>query len=283
MAQPAVLKRIIIGEIRVTYIPDGHARLDKCALFPSSTPEGWSLHQEWLDGNGRLVASIGSFLIETKKLNIMVDMGYGDRLLDIPGYGTFVAGRLLDNLATVGIRPTDIDIVVYTHLHRDHIGWTSHLVESSRKLTFPNAAYLLSSVEWDFWRGPDVEIGPSLKEVREPLEDRAKFVVDGQVIAPGVSVMATPGHTPGHLAVIVSSEGRRAIILGDIVHCPVQFHMTDWNMLYDVAPDLSIRTRQQFIKDFSDDDTIIAGGHFGNVVFGQLITKHGKPRWRTLE
>lgn len=285
MAQPASQKEITVGDIRVTYVPDGYGRIDKIAMFPGTTGEGWKLHPEWLDANGRVVASIGGFLIQTGGRNILVDTGYGDHQVEFPGFGPFIGGRLLQNLATTGLQPSEIDTVLYTHLHLDHIGWTSRVVNGNRKLTFSRARHLLMSSEWEFWSGPDQgplqsALGPGLEEVRRPLENHTEFIGDGQVIAPGVNVIATPGHTPGHVSLVVSSGAERAIILGDVMHCPVQFDEADWSVVFDVDKELARRTRDRLMRELEAPSTISADGHFADVVFGRVMPAQGKRQWR---
>lgn len=285
MAQPARQQQITVGDIRITYLPDGHGRIDKIAMFPGTTSEGWQLHPEWLDEGGRVVASIGGFLVQSGGRNILVDTGYGDHEVDFPGFGPFVGGRLLQNLATTGLEPRDIDAVVYTHLHLDHIGWTSRVVNGRRELTFSRARHLLIASEWEFWSGGDQgplqsALGPGLEEVRQPLEDHTEFIRDGQVIAPGVNVLATPGHTPGHLSLVVSSGAERAVILGDVMHCPVQFDEADWSVVFDVDPGLARRTRDRLMRELENPSTVSADGHFADAVFGRVMPAHGKRQWR---
>jgi glyoxylase-like metal-dependent hydrolase (beta-lactamase superfamily II) len=287
MAQPAAKSQVTVGDIRITYLPDGHGRIDKFAMFPGTTEEGWRLHPEWLDERGRVVASMGGFLIQTAGRNILVDTGFGEHEAEFPGFGPFVGGRLLEHLAGTGLEPRDIDTVAYTHLHLDHVGWTSRVVNGNRELTFSRAKHLLMSSEWNYWTGPEPgevhgAVGPSLEEVRQPLANRTEFIGDGQAIAPGVNVLATPGHTPGHLSLVVSSGAERAIILGDVMHCPVQFDEADWGVVFDIDPNLARRTRDRLMTELEDPSTISADGHFADVVFGRVIPAQGKRQWRGL-
>ena len=287
MTQPAKQQAITVGSIRITFLPDGDGRIDKLALFPGTTPDGWTPHPEWLDENGRVLTTIGGFLIQTGGRNLLIDTGYGPQQAEAPGLGPIVGGRLLQSLATTGLEPRDIDTVLYSHLHLDHIGWTSRVVNGERELTFSRANHLLMATEWNFWRAPEPgsfqeAIGPGLTEVRQPLENHTEFVSDGQVIAPGVTVLATPGHTPGHLSLVVSSGAERAIILGDVMHCPVQFDEADWSVVFDVDKELARRTRERLMKELEDPATISADGHFPDVVFGRVMPAQGKRYWRGL-
>jgi glyoxylase-like metal-dependent hydrolase (beta-lactamase superfamily II) len=144
---------------------------------------------------------------------------------------------------------------------------------------------LLMSTEWEFWRSLEPgsfqeALASGLIEVRQPLEHHTQFVSDGQVIAPGVTVIATPGHTPGHLSLVVSSGTPRAIILGDVMHCPVQFDEADWSVVLDVDKELAKRTRERLMRELEDPSTISADGHFPDVVFGRVMPAQGKRYWR---
>src|SRR5262245_15201581 len=113
MTQPAKQQTITVGGIRITFLPDGDGRIDKLALFPGTTPDGWALHPEWLDENGRVLTTIGGFLIQTGGRNLLIDTGYGPQQAEAPGLGPIVGGQLLQNLAATGLEPRDIDTVLY--------------------------------------------------------------------------------------------------------------------------------------------------------------------------
>lgn len=282
MAEPAGQNEIMLGNIRVVYLPDGYARFDKARMFPKSSPESWQLHQEWLGSDGRVPLSVGGFLVQTGARNILVDTGYGDRQKEIPGLGPFVGGSLLDSLRKAGLEPEEIDTVVYTHLHSDHAGWTSRKVNDNWELTFSNASHLLMATEWEFWQEDGHADLDSLERVLQPLENHTEFISDGQVIAPGINVLHTPGHTPGHQAIVVSSGEQRLVILGDIVHCPVQFDAADWATAFDVDPVLARKTLERMQTELENPGTIGGGGHFPEIVFGRLLQAQGKRQWTTL-
>jgi len=282
MAEPAALSTVTVGNAGITYLPDGYGRYDPVPMFPASTAAGWQLHHDWLDADGRLPLSFGALLVRTSDQRILVDAGYGEKTVEVPGVATRVGGRLLHSLGTVGLKPSDIDMVIYTHLHHDHVGWTSQLAGDGRSLTFANARHLVRRPEWDYWRGTDNIPGPSLADVQQPLEGRIDFVEDGEAIAPGLSLIATPGHTPGHASVIVSSGAERAIILGDVVHCPVQLEEADWACLADVDPELGRRTRERLWQELADPSTVTAGGHFADFTFGRVMRAEGKLIWQGL-
>jgi hypothetical protein len=142
-------------------------------------------------------------------------------------------------------------------------------------LTFPDARHLVSAAEWHHWDGTSELVGPDPTAVQAPLADQLRFVDDGEDIAPGVQVRATPGHTPGHLSLVVTDPAgrteQRVVILGDVMHCQVQVVESEWSFRFDVDPAQGVATRQQLLKEIEDGHTILAGGHFAGTVFGRVL------------
>ena len=192
------------------------------------------------------------------------------------------SGQLLDSLAAVGLRPEDIDTVVFSHLHPDHVGWIS----IGGTLTFPRARHLVSRNEWEFWTGPDNPggtNGPDVDTVLSPLKDRVELIEDGDTIAPGVTVRATPGHTPGHVSLIVTDpagvQPGQIAILGDILHWHGQFVERDVAFVADVDVDLAKATRDELLNEYADSATIVAAGHFSDDVFGRISSTPSGLTW----
>jgi len=235
-----------------------------------------------LDEQGRIPVSFGGFLIETGGQKVLVDTGFGDLTHPVPDLnGYFQGGEFLQSLKQAGAEPTDINTVVYSHFHLDHVGWTAQ----GGTLTFPDARHIAGDGEWDFWRG-EVEplfasVGPDPEAVLAPLADRIEAAGDGETIAPGVNVMATPGHTPGHTSIVVSSGTDRAIILGDIFHCPLQLDASQMAIIFETDPALGRQTRERITRELEDSQTVAANNHYSNSVFGRVLPATGK-RWTTM-
>ncbi|WP_220140238.1 MBL fold metallo-hydrolase [Kitasatospora acidiphila] len=201
-------------------------------------PGGWATHSEFLDERGWFPVSIGSFLARAGGRVVLVDLGLGAVDFAIPGVASFKAGAMPESLAGEGLTPADVDTVVYTHLHHDHVGWTSDVAPApgfpeGREvggLTFRAARHLVSAAEWRHWEGRGAFPGPDAKAVQEPLGGVTGFVADGEEIAPGVRILPTPGHTPGHSSLVVTdpagADDRRLIVLGDIMHFSHTVHPT---------------------------------------------------------
>ncbi|WP_086824324.1 MBL fold metallo-hydrolase [Allokutzneria sp. NRRL B-24872] len=279
MSRPAERAQVRVGPTTVTYLPDGHAWLNPAVFLPASVPDGWATHDAFLDRRGWFPVSIGSFLVRTGDRAVLVDLGLGAVDFALPDAAEFHGGGLLTALAAEGLSPNDIDTVVYTHLHHDHVGWTTR--EGS--LTFANARHLVSEAEWRHWHGTADLVGPDLDTVQQPLSEVIDFVGDGDTIAPGVRVLATPGHTPGHSSVEVRDPGgadpRRVLVLGDVMHCQVQITESHWSFAFDVDPEQGVATREHVVKDVQDEHTILAGGHFAGQVFGRVLPPAPLRTW----
>jgi glyoxylase-like metal-dependent hydrolase (beta-lactamase superfamily II) len=279
-ARPAPLESIDVGDIKVTYLPDGDATVEAGTVFPASNEALWEAHRELFDADGKLLLTLGGFLVETGDQKIVVDLGFGDMTVPFPPVGgVFRGGRLLSSLRKAGVEPADVDVVFYTHLHLDHVGWTAQ----NGELTFPNARYVVGEGEFEFWQGVTDEelavVGPHPEAVQAPLVNRIESVGDGALVASGVNVLASPGHTPGHCSAVISSGADRAIILGDVVHCPLQLADGDLRIIFDVDPETAARTRDKIAAELEGDSGVLAaGGHFSGSAFGRIVRGTGR-RW----
>ncbi|QFZ20793.1 MBL fold metallo-hydrolase [Saccharothrix syringae] len=289
MPHAAGRAEVTLGATTVTYVPDGRVHLEPTAVFPASAPDGWAPYATYLDPDGRLPVGVGSFLIRTGTHNVLVDLGLGRVDFEVPGIGAFTGGALLDNLAAEGLEPADIDTVVFTHLHHDHVGWTTDAAPAPNAtrtrpvggLTFARARHFADAAEWEHWRGTAEVTGPHPEAVREPLGRVVEFVEHGRPLVPGVRVVPTPGHTPGHISLLVTdpADDRRLLVLGDAVHTQAQVGEPHWNFLFDVDPDQSTRTRLALLDRYDDERTLIAGGHFAGEVFGRFLAPRRQHRW----
>jgi glyoxylase-like metal-dependent hydrolase (beta-lactamase superfamily II) len=277
-ARPAPLESIDVGDIKVTYLPDGDATVEAGTVFPASNEALWEAHRELFDAEGKLLLTLGGFLVETGDQKIVVDLGFGDMTVPFaPVGGVFRGGQLLSSLRRAGVEPADVDVVFYTHLHLDHVGWTAQ----NGELTFPNARYVVGEGEFEFWQGVTDEelavVGPHPEAVQAPLVNRIESVGDGALIASGVNVLASPGHTPGHCSAVISSGADRAIILGDVVHCPLQLADGDLRIIFDVDPETAARTRDKIAAELEGDSEVLAAdGHFSGSAFGRIVRGTGR-------
>jgi glyoxylase-like metal-dependent hydrolase (beta-lactamase superfamily II) len=277
-AREASFSGLTLGGVRLAFVPDGSIRLPPVPLYDGGTSELFEASPHVLDAEGLLVMSLGSLLIESYGTRILVDLGWGPASADIPSrrpggaQGRITGGHLLGNLACLGLRPEDIDMVVFSHLHADHVGWLVTETSSGPRLTFPRAEHRLAEAEWDYWTDParGYRWGWPTPVQLELLGTRRSALEDGAVLAPGVNVMLTPGHTPGHASFVVSSGTERAIVLGDTIHCPVEISHPELALLSDVDPVAGRATRARLQREL-DGGTVAVGGHFPDFVFGRVI------------
>jgi len=268
MPETAPRHRVQIGTTTVTYLPDGAVHADPEALFPATTAQDWTPHGHLLDSNGWLTASVGSFLVRNDSGTALVDLGLGRVSFEVPGVAAYEGGLLLTSLHAEGLSAADIDLVLFTHLHRDHVGWTS---DGTGGLTFPNARHCVDRTEWDHWQSHTDAAGPDLEAVLTPLSPIIEFF-DAHPPAPDLRTVPTPGHTPGHTSVLITDPASetRLLILGDALHTTAQVTEPHWHFRSDVDPGLAVIHRLDLLGHGRDGRTIIAGGHFSDHVFGSL-------------
>jgi glyoxylase-like metal-dependent hydrolase (beta-lactamase superfamily II) len=192
-------------------------------------------------------------------------------------------GTFLEDLAAAGYPAESIDTVICTHLHLDHCGWNTHLVDGKWVPSFPNARYLFSEAETRDWQRKLAEGLPHMEHVVDainPIIDAglADFINPDHKITDEVWLFPTPGHTPGHVSVHISSQGQEAVLTGDVVHHPVQLAVPDWINNFDMDIDAGAQTRRDFFAKYADKPSLVIGAHFAEPSAGH-IKKDGAV-WR---
>jgi glyoxylase-like metal-dependent hydrolase (beta-lactamase superfamily II) len=174
---------------------------------------------------------------------------------------------------------------VNTHLHVDHVGWNCIERDGAFVPTFPKAEYWIAQKEWDYWTSPEIlaEDGGHLLTDVVPLKDCPQLrLVDGEAaVTPELSLLPTPGHTPGHSSLAVASGGEQAIILGDVAHHPLNL-VRIWVAAVDELPRLSRRTKRRLIERMIKEQVLVAAGHFGSGSFGRFVMNDGQRAWAPL-
>jgi glyoxylase-like metal-dependent hydrolase (beta-lactamase superfamily II) len=172
-----------------------------------------------------------------------------------------------------------------THLHRDHVGWNLLSSEAGRRPTFPNARYWLSRGDWEVCHQTDVAARfPNAPDQVWPLEELGlmEFMDGEQALTSELTSLPTPGHTPGHMSIMISSQGERALILGDVLHNPVQAQETDWVSRADMDPEQTRITRRDLMERLERDGIVVAAGHMPAPGFGKLVRLEGRRYWQAL-
>jgi len=227
------------------------------------------------DGNARLF--IHGLVVDTGERRILVDTCMGDDrpVGTVPGMPSGFLGALAD----AGYEVDDIDTVACTHLHFDHVGWNTHVVDGVCVPTFPQARYLFARVEWEHWQSHD-HVYLNIDDTVRPVVDAglAALVEVDHRVCDEVRFVPTPGHTPGHVSVVIESEGERAVITGDMSHHPLQFALPDLRMNADSDTPTAVRTRRRFLREWAAEGTLVIGTHFGGRTAGH-VTADGDG-WR---
>jgi glyoxylase-like metal-dependent hydrolase (beta-lactamase superfamily II) len=262
-----------VGDIVVTPLHDGEFRTGPEYFGPEVTFDG---HEDLLGTDGRLHLPIGCFLLRGGPLadrRVLVDAGLGEMSAD-----NVDGGALMDELARAGVRPSEIDTVVCSHLHIDHCGW---LMDAEARPIFPAATVAIGAEDWERFveSGQDLMLEHTRSGLKELFgAERVTLVDRDGPVAPGVSAIRAPGHTPGHLVLIVSDGDSRALLLGDAISCPVQLEETDWAAISDVDPALARATRERLWRELDDTRMPAVGAHFPGLEFGRVLSGAGR-RW----
>ncbi len=230
---------------------------------------------------GRLISSMQSWLVRAGREVIVIDTGCGnDKVREHLAFQRF---HMLDlpyiaNLAACGVRPEDVTMVINTHLHVDHVGWNTKLVDGRWVPTFPNARYIMGRAELAHWqdpsKGPAIqpEGVPAIRDSVDPVV--AAGVVDlaepGDEVAPGVRLEAVPGHTPHQMAVRIGAAGDDGLFTADVFHQPMQIYRTDWNSRYCEVPEVAIATRRRVFAEAVDGGTVLFPSHTGFPFAGRI-------------
>jgi glyoxylase-like metal-dependent hydrolase (beta-lactamase superfamily II) len=262
-----------IGDIEVLVLSDGELGFPGHAYF-NNTPDDWEPHKRWLQHDGTLIFPMNCFVVRSGGKTVLIDTGLGPIVR-----GTFRGGDLPAGLEAAGVRADDIDTVFLTHLHFDHIGNMAMKDGDTFVPRFPKAAYRWSSDEDAYWKGPIPEGAMSPARMTTAVAGRYEPADGGASLAPGVDVIATPGHTPGHSGVVISSGDQRAFILGDAISCPVQLEETEWSGMGDVDPKLARASQEAVAKEAEASGALLGAAHFPGLTFGRVLRGEGRRYW----
>jgi glyoxylase-like metal-dependent hydrolase (beta-lactamase superfamily II) len=274
--QPSGVSHIAIGDIVVSVVNDGVHQASFDDLVTSQRAACESAHL----GEFRLAPpwlTINCFVIRSRDRLVLVDAGFAGK--------TELVGRLLGNLNAMGVEPADIDTIVMTHMHPDH---EAGLTDSSGKALFPKAELILHENELAFWQDDGAMARataegqgdfPLARAALAAYEDRVRTVKADEVV-PGVRAFPTPGHTPGHTAWLVESNGDGLLIWGDIVHFPgMQFAFPDTSVAYDIDPAAAAEARKKVLKFVAGEKLRVAGVHLDFPAFGHVVPNGAAYRY----
>lgn len=270
-----------IGDVTIKRIVETEGAWRGTWLLPNATAENVRKEADWLlpvfsNEAGLLRMSIHALVIESQGKRIIVDTCIGnDKVRSNPAWNKLQLPFLSD-LAKTGHQPEAIDHVICTHLHVDHVGWNTKLKDGKWVPTFPNARYIFGGTEWDYWSKFDGA------DMRDPVEDSVRPLVEqgmADLVDPTHQVTSevwlepTPGHTPGHMSVRISSKGQDAVITGDLLHHPIQCRYPEWDDGFDSDGVQAKKTRREFCEKYADTNVAVFGTHFATPSAGKIIRK----------
>jgi len=276
-----------IGDVKITRIVEMEIAGGTKFILPDASRDA-CLEYDWMqphfmDGEGNLIMSIHALIVDTGDRRIMVDTCIGnDKERNIPTW-SHLQTEFLKDLEAAGYPRESIDTVMCTHLHVDHVGWNTMLVDGQWVPTFPNARYLIAEKEWAYWDANEDEstYGPVLADSVRPVVEAGvvDFVSETHEVCEGICLEPTPGHTPGHVSVHITSSGQEALITGDCIHHPVQMTRTDWCSSADYDQTQGRSTREGLLERYVDDDILIIGTHFATPTAGHIKHRDDGGFW----
>lgn len=259
---------IRLGEVTVSRVIEiDRSSFPTTQMLPDSTAEAIARHRDWLkpfwdDRVGDLGSRIGTYIVRTPRSTVLIDTGVGnDKARDGRPAWHMRRGSFLEDLAAAGVTPAEVDTVLCTHLHVDHVGWNTRLVDGRWVPTFPQARYVFAGEEWEFWRHEkDDCIADSVVPVVEA--GLALLVNHDYAVDPWLTFEPSPGHTPGHVCVRLRTRAGEAVFAGDLMHRTVQVAEPQWSSQFCYDPAKASETRRAFVERHADSGVLILAAHF---------------------
>jgi glyoxylase-like metal-dependent hydrolase (beta-lactamase superfamily II) len=266
----------------------GPGARDPSAMFPQGTPDVWARYKEYMTPDGKYPTNNSCFFVRTPQHKMLVDTALGKGPHANAGG---VMGKMLDALKEkAGIGPEEIDLVLITHLHGDHIGWNVDYSGDAPRPTFPKAKYIIPEGDWDYYTKspePPLERRHAVERQMAPLVfqmNLVEFVQGERQITPEVTTVPTPGHTPGHQCFYIQSGGQRAMLTGDLFHSPMQVEHPEWNMGADVDKPTAAKSRTAMMNRFAKErfNAVCAPHIVVGKNIGQVIELEGRRMWQVV-
>ena len=260
-----------VGRVRISKFVELETVGGTRFILPQATPEAiralsW-LTPDFATGEGKLKMVIQTLVLETPTRRIVVDTGLGNdkQGRSVPMWNNRTT-PFLQTLSAAGFPPESIDMVICTHLHVDHVGWNTRLVDGQWVPTFAKARYVFGRTEYQHWRDHSeaADETATFADSVQPIvaAGRADLVASDAAICDEITLIPTPGHSPGHVSLHIRSDGAEALLTGDVAHHPCQMAHLDWSSTVDSDPAQGIATRQALFARFADTATLVIGGHF---------------------
>jgi glyoxylase-like metal-dependent hydrolase (beta-lactamase superfamily II) len=284
-----------IGEIEVLRVEESLGPgFQPNMLLPDWNREAIEPDLHWLAPDyydpvkDRLISSIHSWVLRTRHHTILIDTCVGNHkhrpeqprfhMLDRP---------YMANLAAAGIRPADVDFVMCTHLHVDHVGWNTRLENGRWVPTFPNAKYVFSKIDRDYFDPSRGEGGKQEKHalvfndsVLPILDAKQELIVDGtQALGDHLMISPAPGHSPGHVVITAKSGGTEGLFIGDVMHHPIQIHQPEWSSAFCSDPAEARRSRRKVLEHAASAGSLLYPTHFAGPHVARVADEGGRFRY----
>ena len=286
--------RFALGEFECIAVSDGAFNYPLRSLFANAPQqEVESVLQERGLPTDRVMTPYTCLFIDTGNHRVLVDTGAGKLGESAPkvapnvDHSTTVTGNLRRNLEEAGVSASEVDTVIITHAHPDHIGGT---LDDEGALVFANARYFIGREEWEFWtseaagrQAPPVMVDIARRNL-DPVADRLTFVDSDDEILPGIRAVATPGHTPGHLALEIASGGETLLHVSDVVIYPLHLEHPDWTPVFDMLPEVAETSKRRTFDRAAEQGALVFGHHFPPFPNLGHVRKHGSGwQWQPVD
>ena len=272
--------RVTVGNVEIVSLSDGRVESPAEVFFPTVDPAALKPYADLFTAQGTVAANLASFLVRGEGPTVMVDTGLGP---DKQEPRDKIFGLLMEDMKANGVAVDEVDLVVLTHVHRDHVGWNLVREGGSVRPTFPRARYRAPRADWEALQTPEgARMFPHVAEQVYELDRLGLLdLMEGEEsLTPVVTSLPTPGHTPGHTSLLIASAGEKAILLGDAAHHPVQVQEPDWSPFVDVDPDHARRTRRPLMDRLEREGILVAVPHFPAPGFGRVVRVDGRRVWQ---
>ena len=283
---PAHIYRL--GNLDLRILSDGTFYQDAGAVFGIVPRVMWErIARPELDDQYRMPLGLNCVLVRSHDKLVLIETGVGDKEGHRRQASPAAQGTLLTELAALGVRPDEIDVVINTHLHADHCGWnTRQLPDGKTVPTFPRATYLIQRVEWQAAVQPNERTRATyLAENLLPLEEAGVLdLIDGERrVTPEITVVPTAGHTEAHASVVLASGGETALYIGDMVQHHVQLERTAWVSAFDILPLVSMETKRRIVERAIRERALVISVHSPFPGLGRMtLAEDGKKRWEPI-
>jgi glyoxylase-like metal-dependent hydrolase (beta-lactamase superfamily II) len=278
-----------VGDVSITRIIETEdTHMPAAAVLPEATPEnvlpiGW-LRPHFIDAEGRLITSIFALLVRSRGRQIVIDTCLGNDKQRIVPQWNQRQGDFLSRIAAAGFPRESVDFVVCTHLHADHVGWNTMLVDGRWVPTFPNARYIFTARDWEWLDAlPVTPLGDWAGDSVRPViaAGLAELVTPDFRFTDEVWMESTPGHSPGHVSIRIASRNQHAVVTGDLIHHPCQLARPHWSSPFDFDRVQALATRRSFIDRYAGKRVLVIGTHFASPTAGHIVADGDVWRLRT--